>query len=187
MTALLKLCDVVTGAKIRPVRIELTCPSNVHPQAYREHLGPNIRFGCAVGTFYFDKSELEAQLSGGTLQRQLQGEGTSYRDVLDETRKSLAEEYLRQRKLSHAQIRLSARILRPKQFLSRLQALDEEKSALVSAWLTGLCPGAWSVLQQYRVRIATKQLKDGAFCTSNSKGLEKLASLRAFGALSPGQ
>lgn len=159
MTALLKLCDVVTGTKVRPVRIELTCPSNVHPQAYREHLGPNIRFGCAVGTFYFDKSELEAPLSGGTpdvakatdriadqylealdphkvasqvrrllvtllpagkadqdrvasqlhrststLQRQLQGEGTSYRDVLDETRKSLAEEYLRQRKLSHAQI-----------------------------------------------------------------------------------
>lgn len=159
MTALLKLCDLVTHKKIRPRRVELTCPATVHPQAYREHLGPNIRFGCPVGTFYFDKAELEAPLAGSTpdvakatdriaeqylealdphkvasqvrrllvtllpagkadqdrvasqlhrststLQRQLQAEGTSYRDVLDDTRKGLAEEYLRQGKLSHAQI-----------------------------------------------------------------------------------
>lgn len=40
----------------------------------------------------------------GVAFRSASSEGTSYRDVLDETRKSLAEEYLRQRKLSHAQI-----------------------------------------------------------------------------------
>ena len=42
--------------------------------------------------------------SASTLQRQLQAEGLSYRTLLDETRRSLAEEYLRDRKHSHAQI-----------------------------------------------------------------------------------
>jgi len=42
--------------------------------------------------------------STSTLQRQLQAEGLSYRHILDNTRQSLAEEYLRQGKLSHAQI-----------------------------------------------------------------------------------
>jgi AraC-like DNA-binding protein len=159
MTALLKLCDLVAHKKVRPLRVDLTCLHSVHPQAYREHLGPNVRFACTVGAFYFDKAELQAPLAGGTpdvakatdriaeqyleamdphkvasqvrrllvsllpsgkadqdqvanrlhrststLQRQLQAEGTSYRDILDDTRKSLAEEYLRQGKLSHAQI-----------------------------------------------------------------------------------
>jgi hypothetical protein len=66
MTALLKLCDLVSHRKVRPLRVDLTCPNTVHPQAYREHLGPNVRFGCAVGAFYFDKAELEAPLAGGT-------------------------------------------------------------------------------------------------------------------------
>lgn len=159
LTGLLRLFDVVSPAKVRPLRVDLTCDNNVHPQAYREHLGPNIRFGCEVGTLYFDKAQLDRELPGdtpdvakatdriaeqylealdphrvasqvrrllvsllpsgkadqdrvasqlhrstSTLQRQLQAEGTSYRDILDETRKSLAEEYLRQRKLSHSQI-----------------------------------------------------------------------------------
>jgi AraC-like DNA-binding protein len=42
--------------------------------------------------------------SSSTLQRQLQSEGMSFRDVLEGTRRSLAEEYLRDRKQSHAQI-----------------------------------------------------------------------------------
>ncbi len=42
--------------------------------------------------------------SSSTLQRQLQSEGLSYRNVLEGTRRSLAEEYLRDRKQSHAQI-----------------------------------------------------------------------------------
>ena len=159
LTALLNLCDQVSRIKVRPLRVDLTCDNSVHPHAYREHLGPNIRFGCEVGTFYFDKEALAKDLPGdtpdvakatdriaeqylealdphrvatrvrgllvsllpsgkadqdriasrlhrstSTLQRQLQAEGTSYRDILDETRKSLAEEYLRQRKLSHSQI-----------------------------------------------------------------------------------
>ncbi|MDH4316116.1 MAG: AraC family transcriptional regulator [Gammaproteobacteria bacterium] len=159
LTALLRLCDLVSKSEVRPVRVELTCSKDVHPEAYREHLGNNIRFGCEVGSFYFDKAQLEEPLPGGTpdvaqatdriaeqyletldphqvasqvrrllvsllpsgkadqdrvasrlhrststLQRQLQAEGTSYRDILDQTRKGLAEEYLRQRKLSHAQI-----------------------------------------------------------------------------------
>jgi len=42
--------------------------------------------------------------SASTLQRQLQGEGLSYRQVLESTRRSLAEEYLTDSKHSHAQI-----------------------------------------------------------------------------------
>ncbi len=42
--------------------------------------------------------------STSTLQRQLQAEGVSYRDVLDSTRQRLAENYLTDDKHSHAQI-----------------------------------------------------------------------------------
>jgi len=42
--------------------------------------------------------------STSTLQRQLASEGLSYRDVLESTRRSLAENYLRDRKHSYAQI-----------------------------------------------------------------------------------
>lgn len=159
MTALLKLCRIVAQEDVYPVRIELTCGPDVHPEAYREHLGAPIEFGFEVGAFYFDKGRCEAPLPGATpdiaratdriaeqyletmdphqvasqvrrllvallpsggadqdqvarrmnrststLQRQLQGEGTSYRDVLDNTRQTLAEDYLREGKLAHAQI-----------------------------------------------------------------------------------
>ncbi|MGI9202495.1 MAG: AraC family transcriptional regulator [Woeseiaceae bacterium] len=42
--------------------------------------------------------------STSTLQRQLQGEGVSYREVLEGTQRTLAEIYLRDKKYSHAQI-----------------------------------------------------------------------------------
>jgi AraC-like DNA-binding protein len=42
-------------------------------------------------------------VSASTLQRHLSAEGTSYRDVLDETRRELAEAYLRDGKHSHSQ------------------------------------------------------------------------------------
>jgi AraC-like DNA-binding protein len=42
--------------------------------------------------------------SSSTLQRQLQEEGMSYREVLESTQRSLAETYLREKKHSHAQI-----------------------------------------------------------------------------------
>jgi AraC-like DNA-binding protein len=42
--------------------------------------------------------------SASTLQRQLHAEGLSYRDVLESTRRSLAEDYLRDQKHSQAQI-----------------------------------------------------------------------------------
>jgi AraC-like DNA-binding protein len=42
--------------------------------------------------------------SSSTLQRQLQSEGTSYREILKETRFGLAKEYLRDHRYSHAQI-----------------------------------------------------------------------------------
>ena len=42
--------------------------------------------------------------STSTLQRQLQGEGMSYREVLESTQRNLAETYLRDKKHTHAQI-----------------------------------------------------------------------------------
>jgi len=42
--------------------------------------------------------------SASTLQRQLQGEGLTYRDVLESTQRNLAETYLRDNKHAHAQI-----------------------------------------------------------------------------------
>jgi AraC-like DNA-binding protein len=42
--------------------------------------------------------------STSTLQRQLQSEGLSYRDVLESTQRSMAETYLRDKKHTHAQI-----------------------------------------------------------------------------------
>ena len=159
MTALLALCDIVTEKEIRPLRVDLTCPATVHPEAYRDALRAPIRFNADVGTFYFDKETLRAPLPHGTpdvakatdkiaeqyietldphkvasqvrrlliallpsgkadqalvssrlnrstssLQRQLQSEGLNYRDVLESTRRSLAENYLRDKKHSYAQI-----------------------------------------------------------------------------------
>ena len=159
MTALLALCDIVSGKEIRPLRVELICPDTVHPDAYRQALRAPVKFGADVGVFYFDKALLREPLSFGapdvakatdkiaeqyiealdpnkvasqvrqlliallpsgnadqdlvskrlnrstsTLQRQLQAEGLSYRDVLDNTRRSLAENYLTDNKHSHAQI-----------------------------------------------------------------------------------
>lgn len=159
MTALLALCDSVSDTKIRPLRVELTCPTPSDPQAYRDALRCNVQFGAEVGAMYFRRQDLRAALPGATpaiaratdrvieqyietldpakvasqvrqllvellpagavdqdtvcsrlnrsrssLLRQLQDEGLSYRDVLDSTRKSLAEDYLRRNKHSHAEI-----------------------------------------------------------------------------------
>jgi len=159
MTALLTLCDIIAEKEIRPLRVELTCPPTVHPEAYRQALRAPITFDAEVGTFYFDKETFDEQLPGrapdiakatdkiaeqyietldphkvashvrrllisllpsgktdqnivasrlnrsaSTLQRQLHDEGLSYRDVLESTRRNLAEEYLNDKKHSHAQI-----------------------------------------------------------------------------------
>jgi len=159
MTALLALCDIVAEKEIRPLRVDLTCPATVHPDAYREALRAPIQFSAEVGTFHFDKELLRAPLPHGTpdvaratdkiaeqyietldpnkvasqvkqlliallpsgkadqdlvsrrlnrststLQRQLLAEGMSYRDVLESTRRSLAENYLSDKKHSYAQI-----------------------------------------------------------------------------------
>ena len=43
-------------------------------------------------------------MAKSTLQRQLKDEGLSYRDVLESTQRSLAENYLSENKHTHAQI-----------------------------------------------------------------------------------
>lgn len=159
MTSLLALCDYVAEKEIRPLKVELTCPATVHPDAYRAALRAPIEFNASVGRMHFSEETLTAPLphatpdvaratdaiaeqyldtldpkkvasqvrrllvdllpsgkvdqdlvssrlnrSASTLQRQLQDEGVSYRDVLDSTRRRLAESYLKDRKYSHAQI-----------------------------------------------------------------------------------
>jgi AraC-like DNA-binding protein len=159
MTAILALCDIVAEKKIRPIRVELTCPATVHPEAYRAALRAPIRFNADIGTLHFDKDTMRELLlhgtpdiakatdriaeqyiesldphkvasqvrrllidllpsgkvdqeivssrlnrSASTLQRQLQEEGMSYREVLESTQRRLAETYLRDKKHSHAQI-----------------------------------------------------------------------------------
>jgi len=53
-----------------------------------------------------DQDRIAGQLyrSTSTLQRQLQSEGTNYREVLDSTRRALAEQYLQDGQFSQAQI-----------------------------------------------------------------------------------
>lgn len=159
MTAILSLCDIVAEKEIRPLRVELTCPATVHPDAYREALRAPITFNAEIGTFHFDKETLRAPLihatpdiakatdkiaehyiesldphkvasqvrqllvallpsgktdqevvssrlnrSTSTLQRQLKSEGLTYRDVLESTQRSLAENHLLEKRHSHAQI-----------------------------------------------------------------------------------
>ena len=60
MTALLALCDIAAEKEIRPLRVELTCRADVHPDAYREALRAPVRFGAEVGVFHFDKDVLTA-------------------------------------------------------------------------------------------------------------------------------
>ena len=159
MSALLTMCDIVAEKEIRPLRVELTCPANVHPAGYREFLRGPIEFNAPLGTFHFDKALMREKLphgtpdiakatdriaeqyiealdphkvasqvrqllvallpsgkagqeevarrlnrSASTLQRQLSDEGLTYREVLEDTRRSLAEEYLLDGKHSQAQI-----------------------------------------------------------------------------------
>lgn len=66
MTAVLALCDVVAEKEIRPLRVELTCPATVHPEAYRDALRAPIQFNAEIGTFHFDKEVLRAPLPHGT-------------------------------------------------------------------------------------------------------------------------
>lgn len=159
LTALLALCEAVAEKPVRPIRVDLTCAADVHPEAYRTALAAPLNFGCDTGAFYFDKATLEARLpnaapdiakatdsiaelymetldprkvasqvrrlliellptgkvdqaavssrlnrSPSSLQRQLQAEGVSYREVLESTRRNLAESYLRKGRHSQAQI-----------------------------------------------------------------------------------
>jgi len=66
LTALLALCDTVAEKEIRPLRVELTCPADVHPDAYREALRAPIQFNADVGVFHFDKDALTEPLPHGT-------------------------------------------------------------------------------------------------------------------------
>ena len=55
---------------------------------------------------HVDQDTIASKLhrSRSTLQRQLSGEGTSYRDILETTRQGLAEKYLQDSQYSQAQV-----------------------------------------------------------------------------------
>ena len=57
-----------------------------------------------AGAAHQDRIAAKLHRSTSTLQRQLQGEGTTYREVLEDTRRNLATEYLRDGRMSHAEI-----------------------------------------------------------------------------------
>ena len=66
----------------------------------------------------------ELTITSRTLRRQLAAEGTSYRVLLDEVRRMLAEQWLLLGILSLAEISERLGFLRNRQFQSRLPALD---------------------------------------------------------------
>ena len=65
MTALLALCDSIAEKEIRPLRVDLTCPSTDQAGAYREALRAPVRFNAEVGAIYFDKAVLRQPLPLG--------------------------------------------------------------------------------------------------------------------------
>ena len=65
MTALLALCDSIAEKEIRPLRVDLTCPSTAQAGAYRAALRAPVRFNAEVGTIYFDKAMLRESLPLG--------------------------------------------------------------------------------------------------------------------------
>jgi len=72
--------------------------------------------------------------SASTLQRQLQGEGISYREVLESTQRSLAQTYLSDNKHSHAQI-------------AYLLGFSEQSTRAFKRW-TAMTPRQYQAAQQ---------------------------------------
>jgi AraC-like DNA-binding protein len=158
VVALLRMCDFVTAAPVRPQRLVLPRALADRGVDYPAIVGCAVEFG-DIETWEFRKSDVEAKLTGSipevaiavesiadeylasldegrvaqevrqiliqtmpsgrssqdtvarhlhrsrsTLQRQLVSEGTSYRQVLESTRQSLAEKYLRSKDFSQAEI-----------------------------------------------------------------------------------
>ena len=158
IVALLRLCDFVTAAPVRPQRVVVPRLLADRGIDYTAIVGCPVEFG-DIETWEFRKSDVEAKLTGSipevalavetiadeylasldegrvaqevrqiliqtmpsgrssqdsvakrlhrsrsTLQRQLVSEGTSYRQILESTRQSLAEKYLRSNNFSQAEI-----------------------------------------------------------------------------------
>ena len=157
--AFMRLCDIVTEAPVRPVRVELIASADDHAKAYEDLFCCPVTFDAEREIWVYEAAELEKPLTGSipdvaiatdkiadlylssfedgtvsvavrellvkllpsgkadqervanqlyrstsTLQRQLNSEGTTYRRLLDGTRKELAERYLRDGRYSQAQI-----------------------------------------------------------------------------------
>ena len=156
--ALLKMCDFVTAAPVRPFHVVLPHPAEESPVDYESVFGCPVEFS-DIETWQFAAADLEGALTGSipdvasavesiaekymdsleegavahevrqmliqllpsgrsdqdtiarrlyrsrsTLQRQLGGEGTTYRQILESTRKSLAEKYLQSHDYTQAEI-----------------------------------------------------------------------------------
>ena len=156
--ALIRMCDFVTAAPVRPRRVVLPRAVDGRGVDYKAVVGCPVEFD-DIEVWEFAKSDVDAKLSGSipevasaveiiadeylssldegavahevreiliqtmpsgksdqdsvarrlyrsrsTLQRQLGAEGTSYREVLDSTRRSLAEKYLRSNDYTQAEV-----------------------------------------------------------------------------------
>jgi AraC-like DNA-binding protein len=157
-SALVRMCDFVTAAPVRPRRVVLPRAVDGRGVDYKAVVGCPVEFD-DIEVWEFAKSDVDAKLSGSipevasaveiiadeylssldegavahevreiliqtmpsgksdqdsvarrlyrsrsTLQRQLGAEGTSYREVLDSTRRSLAEKYLRSNDYTQAEV-----------------------------------------------------------------------------------
>ena len=77
---------------------------NLYRDELPERVAPLIRNLLAQGTASLDVIAQRLAMSPRTLQRSLNAEGTSFLKLLDETRRSLAEQYLRESQLQVNQL-----------------------------------------------------------------------------------
>ena len=158
IAALVRMCDIVTAAPVRPRRVVLPRAVDGRGVDHRAVVGCPIEFG-DVEIWEFSRADVDAKLPGSipevasaveivaneylssleegavarevrqaiiqmmpsgrsdqdsvarrlyrsrsTLQRQLGAEGTSYRQILESTRQTLAEKYLQSKEYSQADV-----------------------------------------------------------------------------------
>ena len=158
ISALLRMCDLVTASPVRPRRLVLPQAPDTSPVDYSRIVGCPVEFG-DLEIWEFPAADVEAPLTGSvpevavasesiaetymdsldegvlahevrqmliqllpsgrsdqdaiakrlyrsrsTLQRQLGAEGTSYRQILESTRQSLAEKYLHSSDYTQAEV-----------------------------------------------------------------------------------
>ena len=153
MLTVLTHCSWITGRDLHALGVEFVYPDPPDPGLHCEAFQCPLRFGQGANRALLSTADLALPLSGRnatlatlhissrTLQRRLEDEGTSFQQLRDDTRRELAQRYLREPVSSS---------------LSRVAELlgFEDQSNLFRAckrWF-GESPG------QYRARFGARQL-----------------------------